>query len=36
VSVWTATRIRAVAHLDVTTADIDEAARIISEVLERG
>jgi len=33
VSVWTASRIRAVAHLDVTEADIDEAAHVLCDVL---
>ena len=36
VSVWTPTRVRAVTHLDVQPAEIDEAAAIISDVLERG
>lgn len=36
VSVWTPTRIRTVTHLDVSTSDIDEAAAIIRNVLERG
>ena len=36
VSVWTASRIRVVTHLDVTEADVDEAARVMREVLERG
>jgi threonine aldolase len=36
VSVWTATRVRVVTHLDATTEVIDEAARIMREVLERG
>jgi threonine aldolase len=36
VSVWTPTRVRAVTHLDVQPAEIDEAAAIIGDVLERG
>jgi threonine aldolase len=36
VSVWTASRIRVVTHLDVTANDIDEAARVLRDVLERG
>jgi threonine aldolase len=36
VSVWTATRIRVVTHLDATAEAIDEAARIMREVLTRG
>jgi threonine aldolase len=36
VSVWTASRIRVVTHLDVTAAEVDEAASILREVLERG
>jgi threonine aldolase len=36
VSVWTSTRIRVVTHLDVTPAEVDEAATILREVLERG
>jgi threonine aldolase len=36
VSVWTSTRIRVVTHLDVTAAQVDEAATILQEVLERG
>jgi threonine aldolase len=36
VSVWTATRVRVVTHLHATTEAIDEAARIMREVLERG
>jgi len=36
VSVWTSTRIRVVTHLDVTPAQVDEAATILREVLERG
>jgi len=36
VSVWTATRVRVVTHLDVDENGVDEAARIMREVLERG
>ena len=36
VSVWTRSRVRVVTHLDVTADDVDEAARIVREVLERG
>lgn len=36
VSVWTATRLRVVTHLDVTTAQVDEAAEIMRELLDRG
>ena len=36
VSVWTASRIRVVTHLDASTEDVDEAARILREVVERG
>jgi len=36
VSVWTSSRIRTVTHLDVTPSQIDEAAGILREVLERG
>ena len=36
VSVWTATRIRVVTHLDASENDVDEAARIMREVLARG
>ena len=36
VSVWTASRIRVVTHLDASTEDVDEAARILRGVLERG
>jgi threonine aldolase len=36
VSVWTPMRVRAVTHLDVRPAEIDEAAAIIRDVLERG
>jgi len=36
VSVWTATRIRVVTHLDANATDVDEAARILREVIERG
>jgi threonine aldolase len=36
VSVWTASRIRTVTHLDLSPAQIDEAAGIIRDVLERG
>jgi threonine aldolase len=36
VSVWTANRIRVVTHLDVTPAEVDQAASILREVLERG
>ena len=36
VSVWTATRVRAVTHLDATSDDVDEAARILRDVLECG
>lgn len=36
VSVWTATRIRVVTHLDVSAQQIDNAADIMREVLERG
>ena len=36
VSVWTTSRIRTVTHLDVTPSQIDEAAGILREVLERG
>jgi acetylornithine/succinyldiaminopimelate/putrescine aminotransferase len=36
VSVWTSTRIRVVTHLDVPPAQVDEAATILREVLERG
>ena len=36
VSVWTATRLRVVTHLDADEGDIDEAARIMRRVLERG
>ena len=36
VSVWTASRIRVVTHLDATAEAVDEAARIMREVLERG
>ena len=36
VSVWTPTRIRTVTHLDVSASEIDEAAEIIRQVLERG
>jgi threonine aldolase len=35
VSVWTASRVRVVTHLDVTTSDVDEAAHIMRAVLER-
>lgn len=35
VSVWTASRVRVVTHLDVTERDVDEAARIMRQVLER-
>lgn len=34
VSVWSASRVRVVTHLDVTTADIDEAATVLHQVLE--
>ena len=36
VSVWTASRIRAVTHLDASADAVDEASRIMREVLERG
>jgi threonine aldolase len=36
VSVWTASRIRVVTHLDASETDVDEAARILRDVLERG
>jgi threonine aldolase len=36
VSVWTASRVRVVTHLDASEADVDEAARIMRAVLERG
>jgi threonine aldolase len=36
VSVWTASRVRVVTHLDATAEAVDEAARIMREVLERG
>ena len=36
VSVWTSSRIRVVTHLNVTAAEIDEAASILREVLDRG
>ena len=36
VSVWAPKRLRAVTHLDVSTAEIDEAVAIVCEVLERG
>ncbi|HUQ82588.1 MAG TPA: GntG family PLP-dependent aldolase [Gemmatimonadaceae bacterium] len=36
VSVWTPSRLRVVTHLDVSTAEIDEAAATMREVLERG
>lgn len=36
VSVWTPSRLRVVTHLDANTAQIDEAAAIMREVLERG
>ena len=36
VSVWTATRLRVVTHLDVTTAQVDEAADIMRQLLVRG
>jgi threonine aldolase len=36
VSVWSATRIRAVTHLDATAAEVDQAAVVLREVLERG
>src|SRR4051812_39480340 len=36
VSVWTSTRIRVVTHLDASVAQVDEAASILREVLERG
>ena len=35
-SVWTASRIRVVTHLDAAAEAVDEAARIMREVLERG
>ena len=36
VSVWTGSRVRTVTHLDVSPAQIDEAAEIIRDVIERG
>jgi threonine aldolase len=36
VSVWTASRVRVVTHLDATADAVDEASRIMREVLERG
>ena len=33
VSVWTATRVRVVTHLDVSAADVDEAASVVRSVL---
>ena len=36
VSVWTATRVRVVTHLDASQDDVDEAARIMRHVLEHG
>jgi threonine aldolase len=36
VSVWTASRIRVVTHLDASQDDADEAAHIMRDVLERG
>jgi threonine aldolase len=36
VSVWTASRVRVVTHLDASQSDIDEGARILRDVLERG
>jgi threonine aldolase len=36
ISVWTASRIRVVTHLDASTEDVDEAARVLRGVLERG
>ena len=36
VSVWTPSRLRAVTHLDVSAPEMDEAAAIVREVLERG
>lgn len=35
VSVWSARRVRAVTHLDVTTADVEAAAEVVRSVLER-
>ena len=36
VSVWTASRVRVVTHLDASAEAVDEASRIMREVLERG
>jgi len=36
VSVWTASRVRVVTHLDAPADAVDEASRIMREVLERG
>ena len=36
VSVWTASRVRVVTHLDASADAVDEASRIMREVLERG
>jgi threonine aldolase len=36
VSVWTASRIRVVTHLDATHRDVDDAVRIMRQVLDRG
>ena len=36
VSVWTASRVRVVTHLDASQSDVDEAARIMRDVLNRG
>jgi len=35
VSVWSASRVRAVTHLDVSTAEVVEAAAVLRDVLER-
>jgi threonine aldolase len=35
-SVWAPARLRAVTHLDVSATEIDEAAAILREALERG
>lgn len=35
VSVWSARRVRVVTHLDVTTADVEEAAAVMRTVLDR-
>jgi hypothetical protein len=36
VSVWTASRVRVVTHLDASADAVVEASRIMREVLERG